>query len=35
VPRRCRHVSKDEEADVFLDDFPADMFDQVDPIPSP
>lgn len=32
--RRCRHVSKDdeeeEEADVFLDDFPADMFDQVD-----
>ncbi|KAF8092391.1 hypothetical protein N665_0415s0011 [Sinapis alba] len=34
MPRRCRHVSKDddeeEEADVFLDDFPADMFDQVD-----
>ncbi|CAH8381103.1 unnamed protein product [Eruca vesicaria subsp. sativa] len=33
-PTRCRHVSKDddeeEEADVFLDDFPADMFDQVD-----
>ncbi|KAL0866177.1 hypothetical protein Bca101_045295 [Brassica carinata] len=28
--RRSRHVSKDEEADVFLDDFPADMFDQVD-----
>ncbi|CAN6931018.1 unnamed protein product [Brassica oleracea var. botrytis] len=31
--RRCTHVSKDddeEEADVFLDDFPADMFDQVD-----
>ncbi|KAG2324689.1 hypothetical protein Bca4012_039223 [Brassica carinata] len=28
--RRSRHVSKDEEADVFLYDFPADMFDQVD-----
>ncbi|RID54577.1 hypothetical protein BRARA_G01884 [Brassica rapa] len=28
--RRCRLVSKEEEADVFLDDFPADMFDQVD-----
>lgn len=35
APRRCRHVSKDEEPDVFLDDFPADMFDQVDPIRSP
>ncbi|KAL1190919.1 Transcription factor DUO1 [Cardamine amara subsp. amara] len=33
APRRCRHVSKDD--DVFLDDFPADMFDQVDPIRSP
>ncbi|KFK35251.1 hypothetical protein AALP_AA5G260400 [Arabis alpina] len=30
-PRRCRHGSKDD----FLDDFPADMFDQVDPIRSP
>ncbi|KAJ0255590.1 Transcription factor DUO1 [Hirschfeldia incana] len=30
MPRRCsRHVSKDDD-DVFLDDFPADMFDQVD-----
>lgn len=35
APRRCRHVSKDEEPDVFLDDFPADMFDQVDPIRTP
>ncbi|EOA26065.1 hypothetical protein CARUB_v10019483mg [Capsella rubella] len=37
APRRCRHVSKDEEHDddVFLHDFPADMFDQVDPIRSP
>lgn len=33
APRRCRHGSKDD--DVFLDDFPADMFDQVDPIRSP
>nr|VDD57906.1 unnamed protein product [Brassica oleracea] len=31
APRRFRHVSKDdEESDVFLHDFPADMFDQVD-----
>ncbi|KAJ4884953.1 myb-like HTH transcriptional regulator family protein [Raphanus sativus] len=31
MPRSCsRHVSKDDEADVFLDDFPEDMFDQVD-----
>lgn len=35
APRRCRHVSKDDEDDVFLDDFPAEMFDQVDPIRSP
>ncbi|ESQ44032.1 hypothetical protein EUTSA_v10006475mg [Eutrema salsugineum] len=35
APRRCRHVSKDEDPDVFFDDFPADMFDQVDSIRSP
>ncbi|XP_010545911.1 PREDICTED: uncharacterized protein LOC104818157 [Tarenaya hassleriana] len=32
-PRSRRHVGRDEP-DVFLDDFPSDMFDQADPLHS-